>query len=58
MWRKLKQFFKTPKGLLTIILVVLAAISAPHEGLRVVLPGLGSAALGAALVDGLILRMK
>jgi len=58
MWRKVRQFFKTPKGLLTIILVLLAAISAPHEGLRVVLPGLVSASIAAALVDAAILRVK
>ena len=58
MWRKVRQFFKTPKGLLTIILVLLAAISAPHEGLRVVLPGLLIASIAAALVDAVILRVK
>ena len=58
MWRKLKQFFKTPKGLLTIILIILAAVAAPHEGLAMVLPGLGSAILAASCVDVLILRAR
>lgn len=58
MRRKAKNFFKTPKGLLTIILVLLAAIAAPGEGLRVVLPGLLGAVVAAGLVDTLILRLK
>ena len=56
MRRKAKQFFKTPKGLLTIILVMLVAMAAPGEGVRSVLIGLGTATLAAALVDALILR--
>ena len=58
MLRKLKNFFKTPKGLLTVILLILVAMAAPHEGLRVVLPGLLSAIIAAGLVDALILRAK
>ena len=58
MRRRAKNFFKTPKGLLTIILILLAAIAAPHEGLRVVLPGLLSAVAAAGIVDMLILRQK
>jgi Na+-translocating ferredoxin:NAD+ oxidoreductase RnfD subunit len=56
--RKLKSFFKTPKGLLTIILFLLAAISAPHEGLGTVLPGLLIATAAASLVDAVILRLR
>jgi Na+-translocating ferredoxin:NAD+ oxidoreductase RnfD subunit len=58
MWRKLARFFKTPKGLLTIILAVLLAIAAPGQGIRVLGPGLVSAALVAGLVDALILRAR
>ena len=58
MRRKARNFFKTPKGLLTIILVLLAAIAAPGEGLRTVLPGLLSAVAGAGLVDMAILRLR
>jgi Na+-translocating ferredoxin:NAD+ oxidoreductase RnfD subunit len=54
--RKAKNFFKTPKGLLTIILLLLAAIAAPGQGLRVVLPGMLSAVIAAGLVDTVILR--
>ena len=41
------KFFRTPKGLLTIVLVVLVAVAAPHDGIRVVLPGLASAVFAA-----------
>jgi Na+-translocating ferredoxin:NAD+ oxidoreductase RnfD subunit len=56
--RRAKNFFKTPKGLLTIILVILAAIAAPGEGLRAVLPGLLGAVAVAGLVDMAILRQR
>ena len=58
MRRRVRNFFKTPKGQLTIILVILAALAAPHEGLRTVLPGLLSAAILAGLVDAVILRAR
>jgi Na+-translocating ferredoxin:NAD+ oxidoreductase RnfD subunit len=58
MWRKLTRFFKTPKGLLTIILAFLLAISAPGQGIRVLGPGLLSAAVVAGLVDALIIRAR
>ena len=56
--RAVGKFFKTPKGLLTIILAILIALSAPHEGLRLVAPSLVSAAIGAGLVDLFILRKR
>src|ERR1019366_5340228 len=56
MWRRVKKFFRTPKGLLTIVLVVLAAMAAPQEGIRTVAPGLVIATIAAGLVDLLILR--
>ena len=49
--RRAKKFFKTPKGLLTLILALLAAIAAPGEGLRTVLPGLRARYSAAGLVD-------
>src|ERR1019366_10424827 len=58
MLRKLKSFFKTPKGLLTIILVILVAVAAPSQGVRAVAPGLLSAVIVAGLVDALILRAR
>lgn len=57
-FRKVARFFKTPKGLLTIILTVLLVIAAPGQGIRVLGPGLLSAAFLAGLVDALILRVR
>lgn len=56
--RKAIQFFKTPKGLLTILLVVLAAIAAPGEGLGAVALSMGAAVLAAGIVDLVILRLR
>src|ERR1700747_3530013 len=52
MWR----FFQTPKGLLIIVLVILVAVAAPHEGIALVGPGLASAVLVASAIDVVILR--
>src|SRR5882672_3456055 len=52
----IRKFFKTPKGLLIIILAAFVFLAAPHEGIRVVTPGLASAVIIAGLVDALILR--
>ncbi len=49
---------KTPKGLLTLVLAALIAIAAPHEGLRVVAPGLLGGILAAGFLDALILRAR
>ena len=56
--RKVKNFFKTPKGLLTIILALLTTIAAPHEGVVSALAGMGSAAAIAGAVDLLVLRLR
>jgi len=56
--RAVGKFFKTPKGLLTIILAILIALSAPHEGIRLVAPGLACAVIAAGLVDLLILKKR
>ena len=58
MRRKAKKFFNTPKGMLTIILVLLAAVAAPGQGLRTLLPGLVTAMLAAGAVDALLLRWR
>jgi len=55
MERRAKKFFKTPKGLLTIILGGFAAMALPGQGVRAV-AGLASATIAAGLVDALILR--
>jgi Na+-translocating ferredoxin:NAD+ oxidoreductase RnfD subunit len=52
------RFFKTPKGLLTIILVVLMAIAAPGQGAGAVAINTASAALVAGVVDLIILRLR
>ena len=53
-----RRFFKTPKGLLTVVLTALAVIAAPHEGVRLVAPGLFGAVAVAATLDLLILRTR
>ena len=52
MWR----FFQTPKGLLIIVLAILVAVTAPHEGIRRIAPGLAAAVVVAGVMDLLILR--
>jgi Na+-translocating ferredoxin:NAD+ oxidoreductase RnfD subunit len=56
--RPILKFFRTPKGLLTIILVIFAAIAAPAEGIRGVLSGLLTAVFFAGITDAVILRMR
>jgi enediyne biosynthesis protein E5 len=56
--RKVKSFFKTPKGLVTIILIILTIIAAPGEGVHTVAIGMGAAAFAAGLVDLFILRAR
>src|SRR5580704_18016757 len=51
-----RQFFRTPKGLLTIVLVILAALAAPTEGIALLAPGFLGAVIVAALVDLCLLR--
>jgi Na+-translocating ferredoxin:NAD+ oxidoreductase RnfD subunit len=53
-----RRFFSTPKGLLIIILTCLAVLAAKGSGFRLVAPGIASAVLTAALIDGPILFMK
>ena len=50
------RFFQTPKGLLIVVLVILVAVAAPHEGIALVAPGLITAVLVAAAIDLLVLR--
>jgi len=56
--RKLVHFFRTPKGLLTILLVILTAIAAPAEGTAAVALNMGAAVLAAGVVDLIILRLR
>ena len=54
----MRKFFRTPKGLLIIVLAGLAVMAAPNEGVGRVLPGLAAAVLVAALLDVVILRLR
>ena len=46
---EIRRFFRTPKGLLIIVLAILAALAAPGEGIALVAPGLAIAVGVAAL---------
>lgn len=52
------RFLKTPKGVLTIILVGLTAIAAPGEGAKAVVLNMGSATLICGIADLFILRLR
>jgi Na+-translocating ferredoxin:NAD+ oxidoreductase RnfD subunit len=54
----LRRFLRTPKGLLLIVLTILIAVAAPHEGLATVAPGLLGAMLSAAAIDAVTLRIR
>jgi Na+-translocating ferredoxin:NAD+ oxidoreductase RnfD subunit len=58
MRRRAVNFFKTPKGLVTIVLVILTILAAPGQGFRVVATRMASAVIAAGLVDALILRVR
>jgi len=53
MLRPVRRFFRTPKGLLTIVLAVLTALAAPSEGLRLVWPQL-LGAVGVAVATDVV----
>ena len=55
---RLIAFFRTPKGLLTILLAVLTLMAAPGEGAAVVAVNMGAAVLAAGVVDLVILRLR
>jgi Na+-translocating ferredoxin:NAD+ oxidoreductase RnfD subunit len=52
------RFFRTPKGLLTIILGLLTVIAAPAEGAEAVALNMGSAVAAAGVLDFLLLRLR
>lgn len=56
--RKLIAFFRTPKGLLTLLLSILTLIAAPGEGAAAVALNMGTAVLAAGAVDLVILRLR
>ena len=53
-----RQFFRTPKGLLLLILAILLAIAIPSEGSRSAIPGLAAAVIVGAAIDLAMLRVK
>jgi Na+-translocating ferredoxin:NAD+ oxidoreductase RnfD subunit len=57
MWHRVKRFFRTPKGLVTIVLAILILTAAPGQSGRPV-AGLACATIAAGLVDLLIRRWK
>jgi Na+-translocating ferredoxin:NAD+ oxidoreductase RnfD subunit len=57
MWRRVRRFFRTPKGLATIVLATLILTAAPGQSGRPI-AGLACAVIAAAFVDLLILRSK
>ena len=54
----LKRFFRTPKGLFLVVLVLLVALATPHEDFARVVPGLFGAVAVAVLIDVPILRWR
>jgi Na+-translocating ferredoxin:NAD+ oxidoreductase RnfD subunit len=53
-----RSFFRTPKGLVIIILLIFIFFAAPGQDLRAVLKGLAGATAAAGLMDFLILRFR
>ena len=54
----MKRFFRSPKGLLTIVLGVLLALAVPFEGVGLVGPSLAGSVLAGAILDLFILRAR
>jgi len=52
------KFFRTPKGLLLVVLAALVAIAAPAEGLGRLWPNLAAAVVAAVLIDVPVLRAR
>ncbi len=53
-----RKFFRTPKGILILVLIALTLAAAFQQGFVLVLPGLLSAVLAAGLMDVVILRLR
>ncbi len=54
----LRRFFRTPKGLLILVLPILTVMAALGEGLALALPLIAAAVIAAMLVDAPILRIR
>jgi Na+-translocating ferredoxin:NAD+ oxidoreductase RnfD subunit len=57
-WPALVRYARTPKGLVLVVLTILVTFASLGEGVRLVVPGLSSAAGAAMLVDAPILRFR
>jgi Na+-translocating ferredoxin:NAD+ oxidoreductase RnfD subunit len=55
---RVARFFRSPKGLLLVILTALLALAVPGQGLALVAPGVAAAVGVAALIDVVILRLR
>lgn len=58
MQHKIQSFFKTPKGLVIAILLILTAVATPARDTRAAMAGLVSSTIAAGLTDVLILRLR
>ena len=56
--RRIRRFFRTPKGLLLVVLAILTAVAASGERIGIIVPGLAGAVAVAALIDTPILRLR
>jgi Na+-translocating ferredoxin:NAD+ oxidoreductase RnfD subunit len=54
----LRRFFRTPKGLLIIVMTILTVVAAAGTGPALVAPVIGSAVIAAMLVDIPLLRLR
>src|SRR5690242_18937113 len=57
-YKPLARFFRTPKGLLLIVLAILTSIAVPNEGATLVGIGLAASVLVAGVLDLVILRIR
>jgi Na+-translocating ferredoxin:NAD+ oxidoreductase RnfD subunit len=53
-----RRFFRTPKGLLILLLAALSSVAIVQAGVGLALPGVAAAVLAAMLVDAPILRWR
>ncbi len=53
-----KRFFRTPKGLLLLILAALIVLASAGQGVALVAPGLGAAMLIGGAIDAVIIRRR
>ena len=54
----LRRFLKTPKGILIVLLALLAALAASYEGVATVAPGFLTAVVAAGAVDAVVMRAR